>query len=72
MLTMLRGHEVERYQLSNSIAGDEWVAQQIVATAWPRKLENGAKAEFVLNGEPLGSSCRLIEKQREVSLVYCP
>ena len=72
MLTMLRGHGLERYQLSDSIAGDTWVMQQIVASAWPRKLEKDAKAGFVLNGEPVIPGCLLIDKQREVSLVYCP
>ena len=72
MLTMLRGHGVERYQIADSIAADAWTFQQIVASAWPRKLEKDAKARFVLNGEPVMPSCLLIDKQREVSLVYCP
>ena len=72
MMTMLRGHGVERYQLSDSIVADLWVFQQTVASAWPRKLEKDAKARFVLNGEPVAPSCQLIDKQREVSLVYCP
>jgi len=72
MLTMLRGHGVERYRVSESIEADSWGFQQIVASAWPRKLEKEAKAEFVLNGEPVLSNCQLVDKQREVSLVYCP
>jgi hypothetical protein len=72
MLTMLRGHGVERYQLSDSIAADSWNLQQIVASAWPRKLEKDAKATFVLNAEPPIPGCTLIDKQRQVSLVYCP
>ena len=72
MLAMLRGHGVERYQLSDSIAADTWVLQQIVASAWPRTLEKDAKARFVLNAEPVVTGCVLIDKQREVSLVYCP
>jgi len=71
-LTMLRGHGLDRYRVSESIEADSWGFQQIVASAWPRKLEKKAKAEFVLNGEPVLSSCQLIDKQREVSLVYCP
>ena len=71
MLAMLRGHGVERYQLSDSIAANSWVLQQIVASAWPRKLEPDAKARFVLNAEPATPSCILIDKQAEVSLVYC-
>ena len=57
---------------SESIEADSWGFQQIVTSAWPRKLEKEAKAEFVLNGEPVLSSCQLVDKQREVSLVYCP
>jgi len=72
MLTMLRGHGVERYQLSDSVAHDAWGFQQIVASAWPRKLEKDAKARFVLNTEPPIPGCVVIEKQRQVSLVHCP
>ena len=72
MLTMLRGHGVERYQLSDSVARDPWGFQQIVASAWPRKLEKDAKARFVLNSEPVMPGCVVIEKQRQVSLVHCP
>ena len=50
---MLRGHGVERYQVSDSIAANSWVLQQIVASAWPRTLERDAKARFVLNAEPV-------------------
>ena len=72
MLSMLRRHDVDRYQLSDSIVANPWVFQQTVASAWPRKLEKDAKARFVLSGEPVIPNCQLIEKQREVSLVYCP
>ena len=72
MLTLLRGHGVERYWISDSIAENAWVSQQIVAAGWPRKLEKDAKTGFVLNTEPVGPSCHLIEKGQDVSLVYCP
>ena len=72
MLTMLRGHGVERYQLSDAVARDGWRFQQTVASAWPRKLEKDAKAGFVLNTEPVMPGCVVIEKQRQVSLVHCP
>ena len=72
MLSLLRGHAVDEYQLSDSIVADSWVFQQMVASAWPRRLEKGARARFVLDGEPDMPGCRLIDKQREVSLVYCP
>jgi hypothetical protein len=72
MLAMLRGHGVEQYRVSVPIAEDAWGYQQIVASAWPRKLEREAKARFILNTEPVTPGCHLIEKQSEVSLVYCP
>jgi len=72
MLTLLRGHGVERYQLSNSIAADPWSVQQIVTSAWPRRLEKDAKARLVLNVEPAIVGCTLIDKQPDVSLVRCP
>ena len=72
MLTMLRGHGVARYQLSDSVARDGWRFQQMVASAWPSKLEKDAEARFVLNTEPVMPGCVVIEKQRQVSLVHCP
>ena len=72
MLAMLRRHEVRRYQISDSIAENAWVSQQIVASAWPRQREADAKARFVLNGEPPIPACELIDRQTDVSLVYCP
>jgi hypothetical protein len=72
MLAMLRSRGVQQYRLSVSIVDDAWGYQQIVVSAWPRRLEKAAKAEFVLNVEPIVPECRLIEKQSEVSLVYCP
>ena len=72
MLTLLRGHEVERYQLSNSIAADVLSVQQIVVSAWPSRLEPSAKARLVLNAEPETPGCTLIDRQADVSLVHCP
>ena len=72
MLTLLRGHEVERYQLSNSIAADVLSVQQIVVSAWPSRLEPSAKARLVLNAEPEIPGCTLIDRQADVSLVHCP
>jgi hypothetical protein len=71
-LTMLRRHGVDRYRVSDSITRDPWRFRQIVATAWPRKLDKDASALLVLNSEPLAPGCSVIEKQRDVSLVYCP
>lgn len=72
VLTMLRGRALERYRLSDSLAGDPWTYQQIVASTWPSKLEPDAKARFMLNSEPIGPGCTLLDRQREVSLVHCP
>ena len=72
MLTLLRGHGVERYQLSNAIAADPLSVQQIVVSAWPLQFEKAAKARLVLNAEPEIPGCTLIDRQADVSLVHCP
>ena len=72
MLAMLRRHAVQEYRVSAAIAENSWVLQQIVASGWPRKLELDAKRIFVLNTEPALPGCSVIDRQREVSLVYCP
>jgi len=72
MLAMLRGHGVQQYRVSAAIAENSWVLQQIVASGWPRKLEPDAKQAFVLNTEPAVPCCSVIDRQQEVSLVYCP
>jgi hypothetical protein len=72
MLAMLRSHDVNRYRISDAISADSWVFQQIVASAWPRKLDPDSNAGFILNSEQPASGCRLVDRQTEVSLVYCP
>ena len=72
MLAMLRSHGLQEYRVSAAIAENSWVLQQIVASGWPRKLEKDAKRTFVLNTEPALPGCSVIDRQREVSLVYCP
>lgn len=72
MAAMLRRHGVKQYQVSDSIASDAWVLQQIVASAWPRRLEKDARGRFFLNGEPIPPACIPVDRLREVSLVYCP
>jgi fibro-slime domain-containing protein len=72
MLTMLRDHGVERYQISNALAANAWVLQQIVASAWPRRLDTQAQARFIRIAEPLAPDCTPIDKRTVVSLVHCP
>lgn len=72
ILTMLRRHGVERYQISDAIGANPAVRQEMVGAGWPRKLEHDAKARFVLNTEAGIPSCHVIDQQREVSLVNCP
>jgi hypothetical protein len=67
-----RGRAVKTYQLSESLTADEWVLQQMIASVWPRKLEKGAMARFVLNTDPVVPGCTVIDKRSTVSLVYCP
>lgn len=72
LLLRSSGRSVDRYQLSDSIAAEDFVLQQIVASAWPRRLERGAKARFILNTEPVTAGCDVIDRQTDVALVYCP
>jgi hypothetical protein len=72
MVAMLEAHKMERYALSDRVAADVWVYQQIVASAWPRRLERDANARFVRIAEPTTPGCSLIESRTEVSLVHCP
>jgi hypothetical protein len=67
-----RGRAVKRYDLSPSLRADDWVFQQLIVALWPRHLEQGATARFVLNRDPLDPACTLIDRQQDVSLVYCP
>ena len=67
-----RGGAVKRYDLSASLRADDWVSQQFVVALWPRRLEEHATARFVLNSDPAEPACSLIERQKDVSLVYCP
>jgi hypothetical protein len=72
MVAMLEAHEVDRYGLSDRVASNVWVYQQVVASAWPRRLERDANAKFVRIAEPTTPGCSLIESRTEVSLVHCP
>lgn len=67
-----RGRAVKRYDLSPSFYANDWVLQQMVVAAWPRRLERRATARFVLKSDPVEPGCTVIDTQREVSLVYCP
>jgi hypothetical protein len=66
------GSGVRRYAMSAGISGNLWVFQQMVASAWPRKLESGAEARFQLVSEPLPPGCSVIASRKEVLLAYCP
>jgi hypothetical protein len=68
---MLRAKGVDRYQLSSAIAGNDWVYEQIVASAWPRRRERDAHVRVILNTEPT-TGCELMSRDTDVSLVYCP
>jgi hypothetical protein len=67
-----RGRAVKRYELSPSLREDDWVFQQFVVALWPRRLEDHATARFVLNRDPAEGGWTLIDRQQDVSLVYCP
>jgi hypothetical protein len=72
ILAIVRRHELQRYEISDGLAANPWVTQQIVASAWPSKRQNDAAWRFVLNVEPALSDCTLTERRTEVTLVHCP
>jgi hypothetical protein len=72
MLAIVRSHELQRYEISDGLAANPWITQQIVASAWPSKRQNDAAWRFVLNVEPALSHCTVTERRTEVTLVHCP
>jgi hypothetical protein len=71
VMAIIRKRGIERYDISDSIAADDWVRQQIIASAWPRKREKSARSRFLLKSEPVAPECRLVDGLSEVSLVEC-
>jgi hypothetical protein len=71
MLAIVRSQELQRYEISEGLAANPWVTQQLVASAWPSKRQNDAAWRFVLNDEP-APGCTLTERRTEVTLVHCP
>jgi PA14 domain len=74
-VNLLRMAGIDRYQLSPPIAANEWLYEQIVASAWPRRREPDAHVRVVLNyelsaGPPAG--CEVLGRDRSISLVHCP
>ena len=72
MVTLLDRYGIAHYGLSDGMAANNWVYQQMVASAWPRRLEPTAPDRFLLAGEPVPNGCRPIEQRSEVHLVRCP
>jgi hypothetical protein len=72
MVELLDRYGPDRYALSPAVSENNWVHQQMVATAWPRRLERDAPERFILSTEPIPVSCHLVESEGEVTLVRCP
>jgi hypothetical protein len=72
MVAVLDRRGLTKYRLSASIASNDWVFQQMVATAWPRTLEPAASTLFLLTSEPIPDGCTVIDQEAEVSLAACP
>jgi hypothetical protein len=72
MVAVLDRRGLATYRLSASIVANNWVYQQMIATAWPRTLEPHARALFILPGEGVPPNCTLTDKEEDVSLVSCP
>lgn len=72
VVAMLDAHGLSTYRLSPSMYGNNWLIQQVVASAWPRKLEPDAHALFIWNDDGIPAGCTLRDRATEVRLVACP
>ncbi len=66
------GRGVKRFAVSDGVSASAWDMQQLVASAWPRKVEPGAATRVQLASEPLAPGCSVIDGRTEILLVYCP
>jgi len=71
MLDMLRRRGLPAFEISTTLYANEWVRQQIIASAWPKRFEPGTAARFLAKDEAIPVNCDLIERQETVTLVYC-
>lgn len=69
----IRTKNISSFQISEKMASDSWVYQQIIASAWPAQLVSGASPfYFMLRSEKVPHGCAVREEKREVILVACP
>ena len=72
VVAMLDAHGLTTFRLAPSMYSNEWVIQQVVASAWPRRLEPDAHALFIWNEDAVPPGCTLRDRAKEVRLVACP
>jgi PA14 domain len=72
MVRLLERDALTRYRLSPLLADSTFLAQQVVASAWPRRLEATADALFLLDAEPVPAGCKVTASLEGIVLARCP
>ncbi len=73
MVRLLERHGLTRYRLSPLLAdNNSFITQQVVASAWPRRLEVTADALFLTEAEPVPAGCKVTASLEGILLARCP
>ena len=72
IVRLLERESLTSYRLSPGFADYPFIAQQVVASAWPRRLEPAADAVFLFDAEPVPAGCRRTAVLEGITLARCP
>ncbi len=72
MLKLIKKYDLQDYKVSTAIRRNSLVYQRIIESAWPVRLALNSHYQFRLNTEaPAGEQCKVLGRQKDVSLDYC-
>jgi hypothetical protein len=72
MLSLLKEHDVDSYQLSDKLQSDAQISIYITVAAWPIKMERTSSYVLITIGERGNyPTCSKIDQKKDVALVYC-
>jgi len=74
MLTLLRAHHLNDYQISERIriAENGLIHQRIIESAWPIRMNPKSDSKFIFISETdTTTNCMEIERKKEIALVFC-
>jgi hypothetical protein len=71
IIRLLERNAVTRYRLSPRLADNSFLAQQVVASAWPRRLELTADALFLAETELVPAGCKVTASLEGILLARC-